>query len=61
MLIYFQFWHMHYHSYRQAVFMLVRGLFGKYVLSHLEKWAGKTDNTFDDKVVEALIKERVIR
>ncbi len=36
-------------------FMLIRGLFGKFVLSHLHNWAAKSTTTMDDKIVDALI------
>ncbi|MGH1398613.1 MAG: mechanosensitive ion channel family protein [Alphaproteobacteria bacterium] len=36
-------------------FMLVRGLFGKFVLGHLHNWAAKSTTKLDDKIVEALI------
>ena len=36
-------------------FMLIRGVFGRYVLSHLHRFSAKTSNTIDDKIVEALI------
>ncbi len=36
-------------------FLLVRGIFGRYVLSHLHNWAAKTTTKLDDKIVDALI------
>ncbi|MFK7839711.1 MAG: mechanosensitive ion channel family protein [Bdellovibrionales bacterium] len=36
-------------------FLLVRGIFGRYVLSRLQKWASKTTTKIDDKIVDALI------
>lgn len=36
-------------------FMLIRGLFSKYVLSHLHNWAAKSTTKLDDKIVDALI------
>ena len=36
-------------------FMLIRGIFSKFVLSYLNKWAEKSTNSFDDKIVDALI------
>ncbi len=36
-------------------FLLIRGIFGKYVLSRLHKWASRTDTKIDDKIVDALI------
>ena len=36
-------------------FMVFRGLFSKYVLYRLHKWAEKTHTIADDKIVEALI------
>lgn len=35
--------------------LLLRGLFGKYVLSKLHKWSARTDTAIDDKIVDALI------
>jgi MscS family membrane protein len=36
-------------------FMLLRGLFGKFVLNHLHNWAAKSTTKLDDKIVDALI------
>jgi len=36
-------------------FLMIRGLFSKYILTHLRSWAGRTPTQIDDKVVEALI------
>lgn len=36
-------------------FLLLRGLFSKYVLNRLREWASRTDTAMDDKVVDALI------
>ena len=36
-------------------FLLIRGVFSKYILSKLHIWAEKSDNKVDDKVVDALI------
>lgn len=36
-------------------FLLIRGIFGKYVLSRLHVWAAKSETMMDDKVVDALI------
>lgn len=36
-------------------FMLIRGLFSKYILARLHKWSEKSDTQMDDKVIEALI------
>lgn len=36
-------------------FLIIRGIFSKYILYRLHKFASKTDNTMDDEVVEALI------
>ena len=36
-------------------FMLIRGLFSKFVLGHLRNWATKSSNNLDDKIVDALI------
>jgi MscS family membrane protein len=36
-------------------FMLIRGLFSKYVLSHLHNWAAKSTTKLDDKIIDALI------
>ncbi len=38
-----------------AGFMLLRGLFGKYVLSKLHSFAARTETRMDDKIIEALI------
>ncbi|GAB4355363.1 MAG: mechanosensitive ion channel family protein [Immundisolibacter sp.] len=38
-----------------GVFLLVRGIFGKYVLARLQSWAARSDTQVDDKIVEALI------
>lgn len=36
-------------------FLVLRGIFSKYVLYRLHKWAAKTETRADDKVIEALI------
>ncbi len=36
-------------------FLLIRGLFGRYVLGHLHNWAAKSTTKLDDKIVDALI------
>jgi MscS family membrane protein len=36
-------------------FLLIRGIFGKYVLARLHKWTERTETRIDDKIVEALI------
>ncbi len=36
-------------------FLLIRGIFSKYVLGRLRSWAEKSDNKVDDRVVDALI------
>ncbi len=36
-------------------FLLIRGLFSRYVLAHLHKLSSKTKNLYDDKIVDALI------
>ena len=36
-------------------FLLIRGVFSKYVLNHLHKWAEKSTTKLDDKIVDALI------
>ena len=36
-------------------FLLIRGLFGKFILSHLKKLTQKSVTTLDDKIVDALI------
>lgn len=36
-------------------FLLIRGLFSKYILARLHKWAERSDTTMDDKVIDALI------
>ena len=36
-------------------FLLIRGLFSKFVLSHLHNWASKSTTKLDDKIVNALI------
>jgi len=36
-------------------FMLIRGLFSKFVLSHLRNWTAKSTNNLDDKIIDALI------
>lgn len=36
-------------------FLLIRGIFSKYVLSRLQGWASRTDVSVDDKIVDALI------
>ena len=38
-----------------GVFMLIRGIFSRYVLSKLHTWAGRSDTKIDDKIVDALI------
>lgn len=38
-----------------ALFLLLRGLFGKYVLIRLQRVSARTDNAIDDKLIEALI------
>lgn len=38
-----------------AGFLLIRGLFSKYILSKLHKWASKTESGIDDSIVSALI------
>lgn len=38
-----------------AASLMVRGLFGKYVLHRLHLFAARTDNSIDDKVIDALI------
>lgn len=37
------------------VALLVRGVFSKYVLDYLHRWAGRSDNNVDDRVIDALI------
>lgn len=37
------------------IFLLIRGIFSRYVLSYLHKWAAKSTTRLDDKIVEALI------
>jgi len=34
-------------------FLLIRGLFSKYILNRLHKWAESSDNKFDDKILDA--------
>lgn len=36
-------------------FMLIRGVFSKYILSHLHNWASQSTTKLDDKIVDALI------
>lgn len=36
-------------------FLLIRGIFSKYVLSHLHNWTKRTTTRIDDKIVTALI------
>jgi MscS family membrane protein len=36
-------------------FMLIRGLFSRYVLTRLHKLTSKTNNLYDDKIIDALI------
>lgn len=36
-------------------FLLIRGIFSKYILTRLQTWARRSDTKIDDKVVEALI------
>ncbi len=36
-------------------FMLIRGLFSKFILNHLRNWASKSTTNLDDKIVDALI------
>ena len=36
-------------------FLLIRGIFSKYILSHLHNWAAKTTTRLDDKIIDALI------
>ncbi len=36
-------------------FLLIRGLFGRYVLIHAQKWTARTETEVDDHVIEALI------
>ncbi len=38
-----------------GTFLLIRGLFSKYILARLHAWAGRTETNFDDKVIDALI------
>ena len=38
-----------------GAFLLVRGLFSKYVLAKLHGWANRTDTKMDNKIVDALI------
>lgn len=38
-----------------ACFMLIRGLFTKYILNRLHGWTSQTKNKADDKVVDALM------
>ncbi len=38
-----------------AAFMLIRGIFSKYVLHKLHAWSSNTDTRVDDKVIDALI------
>ncbi|MCB1563749.1 MAG: mechanosensitive ion channel family protein [Alphaproteobacteria bacterium] len=37
------------------VALLARGIFSKYVLDYLHRWAGRSDNNVDDRVIDALI------
>lgn len=36
-------------------FLLLRGLFSKFILIHLHNWVAKSETKLDDKIVEALI------
>lgn len=36
-------------------FLLIRGIFSRYVLAHLHTWAAKSTTKLDDKIVDALI------
>jgi len=36
-------------------FLLIRGVFSKYILARLHKWSARTDNGVDNKVIDALI------
>ncbi len=36
-------------------FLLIRGIFSKYILNRLHKWSARTDTSVDDKIIEALI------
>ena len=36
-------------------FLIIRGVFSKYVLSHLHVFTGKTKNKMDDRVIDALV------
>ncbi|NCT40423.1 MAG: mechanosensitive ion channel family protein [Alphaproteobacteria bacterium] len=36
-------------------FLLIRGMFSRYVLNYLHTWASKTTTKLDDKIVDALI------
>ncbi len=38
-----------------GLFLLIRGLFSKYILKKLHKWSAKTANNMDDRVIDALI------
>ncbi len=38
-----------------AVFLLIRGLFSKYILHRMHLWASRTDTRVDDKIIDALI------
>ena len=38
-----------------AGFLLIRGLFSKYILARLHAWASRTDTRMDDKIIDALI------
>lgn len=38
-----------------TAFLFLRGIFSRYVLSHLHRWASRTDTNVDDKIVDALI------
>ncbi len=38
-----------------GVFLLIRGLFSKFVLKYLRSMATKSKNTLDDKIIEALV------
>jgi len=37
------------------LFLLIRGLFSKYILNKLHKWTDKTDTKIDDRIIDALI------
>jgi len=38
-----------------SIFLLIRGLFSKYVLARLQKISSRTDTMMDDKLIEAII------